>query len=553
MPKGDSTSGEHLATVRETVESVAIAIVLAFVLRAFVVEAFVIPTGSMAPRLMGQHWQFDCPACGYHYAFGYQQPVAGNGNGHQGPSQPRSLPVCPTCRHEYRDPKGSTYSGDRVLVLKYLYRLREPRPWDVVVFKNPQDNEQNYIKRLIGVPGHMIEIVHGDVYFRQGEDLDGDGVIDEADFSLADEQGKWPWRILRKPHKTQKVMWQVVFDNDYQPDPQVYSDGGMAQSWESPWQESLERGAWNIKDHHGGRTFKFEGSQDLSRLEFSPKKDWECFYPNYAYNSQRVYDAERDVGYDLMLSFQFAPDADDARVGLELSSFEHHFRGWVGADGVCVLEHGPTGQASLAEIPRARIDPLEKGRGYDVALTHVDRKVTLWVNGKRVLATSEQDYPDSKGDVEAAIEKGTRGGRYLPPPTVAILARGGAATLGHVRLMRDVYYTGANVCEGDTRTAARGHGTAGNPIVLRKFLARPEMDEFYVLGDNSPASKDSRMWGDHAQTLRDVKNYRNGTVPRYNMIGKAFFVYWPGGFRVTASQRSGLRLVPNVGRMRLIR
>ena len=41
-------------SVRETIESIIIAFVLAFVFRAFVVEAFVIPTGSMAPTLLGQ-------------------------------------------------------------------------------------------------------------------------------------------------------------------------------------------------------------------------------------------------------------------------------------------------------------------------------------------------------------------------------------------------------------------------------------------------------------------------------------------------------------------
>jgi len=57
-------------------------------------------------------------------------------------------------------------AGDRVLVLKYLYRFREPEPWDVVVFRNPQDNRQNYIKRLIGLAGETIEIVHGDIFYK---------------------------------------------------------------------------------------------------------------------------------------------------------------------------------------------------------------------------------------------------------------------------------------------------------------------------------------------------------------------------------------------------
>ena len=94
-----------------------------------------------------------------------------------------------------------------------------------------------------------------------------------------------------------------------------------------------------------------------------------------------------------------------------------------------------------------------------------------------------------------------------------------------------------------------GWGTTGNPKTLRRFLNDPDRDEYFVLGDNSPHSKDARMWGYHAPTLRP--GYADGTVPRYNMIGKAFFVYWPGGFRLPLLKR--LSIVPNVGRMRLIR
>ena len=41
------------AAVRETIESIVVALVLAFLFRTFEAEAFVIPTGSMAPTLMG--------------------------------------------------------------------------------------------------------------------------------------------------------------------------------------------------------------------------------------------------------------------------------------------------------------------------------------------------------------------------------------------------------------------------------------------------------------------------------------------------------------------
>ncbi|MGO9108634.1 MAG: S26 family signal peptidase [Thermoguttaceae bacterium] len=55
------------AAIRETVELVIIAFVLAFLFRTFEAEAFVMPTGSMAPTLMGKHKDLECPMCHYRY------------------------------------------------------------------------------------------------------------------------------------------------------------------------------------------------------------------------------------------------------------------------------------------------------------------------------------------------------------------------------------------------------------------------------------------------------------------------------------------------------
>ena len=52
---------------RETVESIVIAFILAFLFRAFEAEAFVIPTGSMAPTLQGRHKDVNCAECGHNF------------------------------------------------------------------------------------------------------------------------------------------------------------------------------------------------------------------------------------------------------------------------------------------------------------------------------------------------------------------------------------------------------------------------------------------------------------------------------------------------------
>src|SRR5215218_10196691 len=53
---------------RETVEAIVVAMILALLVRGFEAEAFVIPTGSMAPTLMGRHKEVTCPQCKYVYS-----------------------------------------------------------------------------------------------------------------------------------------------------------------------------------------------------------------------------------------------------------------------------------------------------------------------------------------------------------------------------------------------------------------------------------------------------------------------------------------------------
>src|SRR3989304_2288271 len=67
-PPGVPSATAH--NFRETIESIVIAFILAFLFRTFEAEAFVIPTGSMAPALQGRHKEVACPQCGYTYRTG---------------------------------------------------------------------------------------------------------------------------------------------------------------------------------------------------------------------------------------------------------------------------------------------------------------------------------------------------------------------------------------------------------------------------------------------------------------------------------------------------
>jgi signal peptidase I len=70
IPKStvEPASDKPKETMRDFVEQIVVAIILAVLIRGYDAEAFVIPTGSMAPTLMGRHKEVTCPECGLVYA-----------------------------------------------------------------------------------------------------------------------------------------------------------------------------------------------------------------------------------------------------------------------------------------------------------------------------------------------------------------------------------------------------------------------------------------------------------------------------------------------------
>src|ERR1700749_4127428 len=82
--------------IRETVESIGIAFVLAFLFRTFEAEAFVIPTGSMAPTLMGRHKDFVCPKCGHRYEVSASEEESEDG---RRPPTDCIAGMCPLCHY----------------------------------------------------------------------------------------------------------------------------------------------------------------------------------------------------------------------------------------------------------------------------------------------------------------------------------------------------------------------------------------------------------------------------------------------------------------------
>ena len=116
----------HKSTVREYFESIVIAVILALFVRTWVVQAFKIPTGSMENNLLiGDHLLVN------KFVF------------------------------------GPTATGLERAVLP----MHDIRRGEIIVFKYPDEPERDFIKRVIGLPGDMIELKSKKVYVN-GQALD---------------------------------------------------------------------------------------------------------------------------------------------------------------------------------------------------------------------------------------------------------------------------------------------------------------------------------------------------------------------------------------------
>ena len=117
-----SSSGDNKSVVREYVEAIVVAVLLALFVRTFVVQAFKIPSGSMLPTLqIGDHLLVN------KFSYGVKLPVTGT----------------------------------------TLIHRQGPVSGDVVVFRYPRDRSLDYIKRVVAVGGDTLEVKDKQIFLNQ--------------------------------------------------------------------------------------------------------------------------------------------------------------------------------------------------------------------------------------------------------------------------------------------------------------------------------------------------------------------------------------------------
>ena len=559
--------------VKDTVESILVAFILAFVFRAFVVEAFVIPTGSMAPTLLGAHMRFACTDCGYRYTVNYATNPDLNIPSRavrRYPDQPAiAQPVhCPNCGYAVPGERPRVagedtrweppvHYGDRILVLKYRYLLAGPQRWDVVVFKAPDNVDKapryttNYIKRLIGRPGESIVMLDGDIYASTARP--------EGDLADPEDRAAFlrTFRVQTKPGYVQEALWRNVYDNDHTPHLTPTERAGDA--WKQPWGVA-GGGGWDVGQAlpapQTGRTrvFRFDNPAGTGRVAFDPAANRETFaFTDYLAYDQVGRDAnsryvQRNVVGDLRLSCFYTRQAGDGPFAMTLSKRDDVFAAevtpgkvrivWTKSDGRPAETFGPV------DVPELAAAAGGGGHGpVRLDFANVDFRVALRVNGREVLSTGDRYFPTGEQVVELERAETRRAGQQDPKMPRAELSAGRQrCLLEHVQLARDVFYISD---QNPGAMNARLNGSPDRPVVLGA-------DEYFVMGDNAPISGDARMWTTPVELPGEGLPYvAAGRVPARFMLGKAFFVYWPAGHRPLNGQVE-VGLVPNFGEMRFI-
>ncbi|MHC4177600.1 MAG: S26 family signal peptidase [Planctomycetota bacterium] len=392
--------------------------------------------------------------------------------------------ICPNCGYGDNDLEARPdLAGDRVLIDKSIFQFRRPRRWEVVALRHPAEASRTLVKRVVGRPGEFICIRDGDVYA-------GDTNADV--------------RIQRKELWQQRALAILVHDAEYQPkiepappsrwhvadDSQWVSQGGRfarpETSDKEPEDDWLEyRHWWRVPGRAG-------------EVRESPITDL-C-----GYNQTRPRrEEEVHPVADLLLSLRLVRTSGRGSLVIRASDGRDEFQVRIDPSrgSYEVLRNRRPVQGTAGELPS-----LAQGLTVEVSL--FDRQLLLAFDG-RVAVTVPYDPSKRRQPTSRPLAIGSLGG-----PEVEIR---------DLRVYRDVYYT--------------------HPIGLRRRRDPDEpvglaADEYYVLGDNSPISQDSRTWAE------------GPAVGTKLLVGKPLLVHYPARIVELGPWRFQ---VPDPGKIRYIR
>jgi signal peptidase I len=367
---------------------------------------------------------------------------------------PRRCPMCGGQDLDARPDRSDHHPLDSVLcrTCGWKERTRNPavRVRCPLCRSDAAVDTKNFIKRLVALPGEAVRVRHGDVF------IGG--------------------RIARKTPEAQAAMWRFVYDS--------------ALPSRLPGRSPLQ--AWNARH----AMLDAEGA-GFRLTPAGPTPAWADFarpitdlqeYNGEGRDSHPVGDVRMEADLDLEPASAIAT----IRIAVDLPAetetrepgpgrvFDLRIESRLDASGrpdrwARVLANGRD-LASAVRLPRA--NPLR------LAFWHADAAVGLAIDGRPLLAR----------EFDIAPEDLPRDG---VSSQVSLAAEGAPLKVRRLRLWRDTYYR---------------HGLGDAGFVSSERDVAISRYGYYMLGDNSASSRDSRMWGE---------------VPLDFIIGKAFVVWYP--------------------------
>ena len=405
MSTATTASGKQKAQmgpVRVNLEAFGVAILAAVLLKWFCVEAFQIPTSSMQPTLMG-----------------------------------------------------STEAGvyDRILVDKILPLVREPKRWDITVFNYPLQKNQNYVKRIGGMPGDRLLIAGGNLH------------------QVSDDGGKRTLRVERKPADLQEAMWK-----------NVHPCRQLARAESKALDGALGASPSRLfREQEDGVAADLDGSRAL--LYFRDEADggmidrvWDG-YPEAvarAIREKSPMDQPQEIVADVRIAAAITPaqTLDEAALEIDVQ------RPNAGRVTFALAVKGGKGQllarrdtTVLGQSPEFACE-LPAGAATTLAFAHVDDELVAWREGVEL-----QRFDASPWAIRDECVLPFQDGRLQKPanqkvvPQVALKGKG-RVLVADLRIDRDMHWT-----------------RSGAPEVIEV----PD-GHYYMLGDNTLQSIDSRGW-----------------------------------------------------------
>ena len=554
---------DRRGAARSLSESFVSLFIAVLIFRTFAAEGYMISTGSMAPCLLGFHKRVECPRCQQLFAFGVAYDTDDPDDADE-LAQLRNRAVCPNCGQTGIDISDVPRNhGDQLLVNKQAYLYRSPQRWEIIVFRNPAKPTEAYVKRVVGLPGERLQIDEGDIH------IDG--------------------QLMRKDYDQQCAMRILVHDHDHRPEP----GSGFEPHW-VPAADDLgeQRGpgfrhpptdrsssGWQVEGNGFELRQGNERRPDLQPFRWVEYRNWirsgglhDTSVPLSEWPADVPPSTVPQIGlrYDAqarLLSFTGALPQSSLKEILDLSeddSFRNAMRELYEVSHVAPLtdEYGynPVDGAAVPNPIRDvmvscrvqiqngsgqfAIQMTEGLRNYACVLDASHREIRLMV-GDDPTPVASTEWPKSLDQGPATLEMSlidkqilvavngktmmlpwsieTPEGTPAPRCAVRIGGRGLDVQVDQLKLYRDVFYTSTRARHGVNR-----------PFVLGN-------DQFFVLGDNSPVSHDSRRW-DEAPVHRSL------------LLGKPFLVHLPSkpGRLKIGGREMHLRL-PDTDRIRFLK